>query len=174
MILYINKDWFIHRSSLTKLLSKVKKKQSLFRKKVKSCEERLASRKSSQCPQHIGGIPSTRRSASCRRTTSYLKESHNDTETSLDDVVFSAKRLSQHIWEFQETLCFFAGSRGIYKTRNLPSMRCQDIVHRSLVSKANFSSRNVANSLTMIWVSCLFNSSVRVERSNPFSEVSSS
>ena len=37
-----------------------------------------------------------------------LKESVNDTETSLDDVVSSVKRLSQHICEFQETLsCFF-------------------------------------------------------------------
>ena len=39
VILYVNKDWLIHRSSLTKLLSKVKKKQSLYRKKVRSCEE---------------------------------------------------------------------------------------------------------------------------------------
>ena len=54
--------------------------------------------------------------------------------------------LSQHIWEFQETLSVFAGSRGIYKTRNLLSMRCQDIVNRSHVSEANFSSRNVAHS----------------------------
>ena len=37
-----------------------------------------------------------------------LKGSLNDTETSLDVVVSSVKRLSQHIWEFQETLsCFF-------------------------------------------------------------------
>ena len=37
----LNKEWFICRSNLTKLLKIVRKKLSLYRMKLQSCEEKV-------------------------------------------------------------------------------------------------------------------------------------
>ena len=137
---------------MTKFLNNVKKKQSLCRKKLQCSEGEL--HESNWSPTATADWRTSdqyEEICELKKNNIALKDSLDDTEKKLDHVKLSVNRgesqvnrLSQQIGELQET-------------------------NRDHVSGANFSSRNVADSLSRVFFGMLVvnSSSVHVERSNP-------
>ena len=140
---------------MTNLLNNVKKKQSLCRKKLQCSEGEL--HESNTSPTSTADWRTSEQYeeiCELKKNNIALKDSLDDTEKKLDHVKLSVNRsesqvnrLSQQIGELQET-------------------------NRDHVAEANFSSRNVANSLSRVVFGSLVvnSSSVHVERSNPIVE----
>ena len=103
---------------MTKLLNQVKKKQSLYRKKLQGCEEKLASRKSyTKSKEDWCTSEQYEEIRELQASNIALKDSLDDTEKKLDHVKSlnrgesQVKRLSQLSWECSETVKYFTGSR---------------------------------------------------------------
>ena len=112
-----------------------------------------------------------------------LKDALDDTEKKLDDVELSVnrgesqvKRLSKQIEELQETANVSQEGEECKDPElafsEVSGRTFSGIVNRDHVSEANFSSRNVGESLSRVVFGSLVvnSSSVHVERSNPISE----